>query len=174
MTALKFADADIKAINVPLPPEAKKELVIHTNEDDERLWVPRGDDVWFRPLMYNVTQGSWVNLTRASKEGIIGRHRHPAPVTGFTLKGSWGYLEHDWEAREGTFIYEPAGETHTLTVTPTEGHMLTLFHNFGPLIMVDENGNQTGYEDVFTRIEKVKSHYKKAGVGMDILDRIIM
>ena len=44
----------------------------------------------------------------------------------------------------------------------------------GPLIMVDENGNQTGYEDVFTRIEKVKSHYKKAGVGMDILDRIIM
>ena len=39
--------------------------------------------------------------------------------------------------------------------------MLTLFHNFGPLIMVDENGDQTGYEDVFTRMEKVKSHYKK-------------
>ena len=92
---------------------------------------------------------------------MIGRHRHPAPVTGFTLKGSWGYLEHDWEARKGTFIHEPAGETHTLIVTPTEEFMLALFHNFGPLIMVDENGDQTGYEDVFTRMEKVKSHHKK-------------
>ena len=53
---------DMKALNIPLPPEAKNELVIHTEEDDDRMWVPRGEGVWFRPLMYNVTQGSWVNL----------------------------------------------------------------------------------------------------------------
>ena len=40
--------------------------------------------------------------------------------------------------------------------------------------MVDENGHQTGYEDVFTRIEKVKAHYEKVGVSMDTLDRMIM
>ena len=165
---------DMKALNIPLPPEAKNELVIHTEEDDERMWVPRGDNVWFRPLMYNVTQGSWVNLTRASREGVIGRHRHPAPVTAYTLDGSWGYLEHDWTATKGTFVYEPAGETHTLIVKKDEGHMLTLFHNFGPLIMVDENGKQTGFEDVFTRIERVKMHYQSVGLSSDVLDRIIM
>ena len=40
--------------------------------------------------------------------------------------------------------------------------------------MVDENGNQTGYEDVFTRIEKVKTHYQSVGLSSDVLDRIIM
>ena len=63
---------DMKALNIPLPPEAKNELVIHTEEEDDRMWVPRGEGVWFRPLMYNVTQGSWVNLTRATREGVIG------------------------------------------------------------------------------------------------------
>ncbi|PCI44028.1 MAG: hypothetical protein COB51_10795, partial [Moraxellaceae bacterium] len=41
--------------------------------------------------------------------GIVSRHRHPAMVTGYTLDGAWGYLEHDWVATKGTFIFEPAG-----------------------------------------------------------------
>ena len=161
------------ALDVALPPEAKQELVHHTADDDERYWVPRGNNVWFRPLQFNVTQGSWVNLVKASREGIIGRHRHPAPVTGFTLEGCWGYIEHDWTAKPGTFIFEPAGETHTLIVKPEPGNMLTLFHNFGPLIMVDEEGRQTGFEDVFTRIAQVKAHYETVGLGADVVDRLI-
>ena len=161
------------ALDVALPPEAKRELVNHTADDDERYWVPRGDNVWFRPLLFNVTQGTWVNLIKASREGVIGRHRHPAPVTGFTLEGCWGYIEHDWTAKPGTFVYEPAGETHTLIVKPEPGKMLTLFHNFGPLIMMDEDGRQTGFEDVFTRIARVKKHYEKVGLGADVVDRLI-
>ena len=61
------------ALDVSLPPEAKHELVNHTADDDERYWVPRGDNVWFRPLLFNVTQGSWVNPTKASREGVIDR-----------------------------------------------------------------------------------------------------
>lgn len=171
--APKIAPETLARIDVALPPDAKREIVEHTQEDDPRLWVPRGDNVWFRPLLFNVVQGSWVNLTRAERGGIISRHRHPAPVTGYTLDGEWGYIEHEWTARPGTFIFEPAGETHTLIVKPEPGHMLTLFHNFGPLLMVDEQGRQTGYEDVFTRIERVRDHYRSVGLGDDVLDRII-
>ena len=64
---------------------------------------------------------------------------------GGSLAIAWGYLEHDWIATKGTFIFEPAGETHTLVVDPKVGHMTTLFHNMGPLLYVDENGKQTGY-----------------------------
>ena len=32
------------------------------------------------------------------------------------IKGRWHYLEHDWVAEEGTFVYEPPGEIHTLMV----------------------------------------------------------
>ncbi len=35
---------------------------------------------------------------------------------GFVLKGHWHYLEHDWVAEEGGYVYEPPGETHTLVV----------------------------------------------------------
>ncbi|MCH9669957.1 MAG: phytanoyl-CoA dioxygenase family protein [Gammaproteobacteria bacterium] len=39
-------------------------------------------------------------------------------MTGYTFEGSWGYVEHEWTATAGTFIFEPAGETHTLVVRP--------------------------------------------------------
>ena len=163
----------VQKIDVSLPPDAALEIVTHTQDDDERMWMQRGEHVWTRPLMFNVVQGSWVNLTRATGEAVISRHRHPAPVTGYTLEGSWGYLEHEWTATAGTFIFEPAGETHTLVVRPDEGHMLVLFHNFGPLLHVDEDGSVVGYEDVFTRLAKVRDHYRKVGLGDEFVDQMI-
>ena len=166
------AFADLNHLAIPLPPEAVPEIVNHTAADDERMWMRMSEHVVSRPLLFNVTQGWWVNLTKASRAGVVSRHRHPAPVTGYTLDGSWGYLEHDWVARKGTFIFEPPGETHTLVVHPEAGHMLTLFHNFGPVLYVDEQGKQTGFEDVFTRLARYKKHCVAAGLGEDFVKRI--
>jgi len=163
----------VQKIDVSLPSDAVAELVTHTQDDDERMWMPRGDNVWTRPIMFNVVQGSWVNITKATGEAVISRHRHPAPVTGYTLDGSWGYLEHEWTAKAGTFIFEPAGETHTLVVRPDEGHMKVLFHNFGPLLHVDEEGSVVGYEDVFTRLAKVRAHFRSVGLGDEFVDKMI-
>jgi len=170
---MSAAASSVQRITAALPPDAVPEIVLDADFDDERLWVPRGNDVWSMPLMFSVTQGSWVNITRARGEGVISRHRHSAPVTGYTLDGAWGYLEHEWTARKGTFIFEPPGETHTLMVRPEAGHMTVLFHNFGPLISVDEDGNTTGFVDVFTRIEVCRSHYEQVGLGADYVDRLI-
>lgn len=150
---------------IPLPEHAVPELIFHTDEDDDRAWMPISERVWARPMLFNVGAGSWVTMLRAEGPGVVSRHRHPAPVTGYTLDGAWGYLEHDWTARPGSFLYEPAGETHTLVVDPKVGHMKCLFHNFGPLIYVDGEGAQVGYDDVFTRLEKFKAHYRGNGLG---------
>jgi outer membrane protease len=32
------------------------------------------------------------------------------------LKGKWKYLEHDWVAEAGSYVFEPPGEIHTLVV----------------------------------------------------------
>ncbi len=170
---MSTANSAAARIDTTLPPDAVHELVLHADLDDERLWVPRGNDVWSFPLWFSVTQGSWVNITRARGDGIISRHRHSAPVTGYTLDGAWGYLEHDWTARKGTFIFEPPGETHTLVVRPEAGHMTVLFHNFGPLINVDEHGSTVGFVDVFTRIEVCRRHYEKVGLGADHVRTLI-
>lgn len=84
--------------------------------DDERLWVPQTDTVSFRPLCFCVSGGYYVNLLRVKGAGLLSRHRHPGPVHGHVLKGKWSYLEHDWVAEAGSYVFEPPGEIHTLVV----------------------------------------------------------
>jgi quercetin dioxygenase-like cupin family protein len=57
-----------------------------------------------------------MNLLKMRKSGVLSRHRHPQAVHGLVLKGRWHYLEHDWVAEEGSYVFEPPGETHTLVV----------------------------------------------------------
>jgi 2,4'-dihydroxyacetophenone dioxygenase len=99
----------------PMPPEALPEIVVPNalSENDDRMWVQKADHVFFRPLCLNVSQGYWMNLLKVTKSGVLSRHRHPNAVHGFVLKGHWHYLEHDWVAEEGGYVYEPPGETST-------------------------------------------------------------
>lgn len=140
--------------------------------EDERLWVPQAENVWFRPLLLNTVNGEWVNLLRVRKSGVLNRHRHPAPVHGYVIKGSWRYLEHDWVAREGMYVFEPPGEVHTLVVD--EGsEMITLFHVSGALIYVDERGQAVSYDDVHTKIAMCERHFAQAGLGADYVRRFV-
>ena len=54
--------------------------VLDMKNTDERLWVPQSKDVWFRPLLFNTSQGYFVNLLRVRKSGILSRHRHKNDV----------------------------------------------------------------------------------------------
>jgi len=159
---------------LPFPMEAQAEIVISSPvPDDDRVWVPQMENVWFRPLCLNASQGYWVNLLRVRKSGILSRHRHPAPVHGLVLRGSWHYLEHNWTATEGSYVFEPPGETHTLVVPDNIPEMITLFHITACMIYVDPWGKQTGYEDVFTKITMCRQHYDKNGLGAAFVDQYI-
>jgi 2,4'-dihydroxyacetophenone dioxygenase len=110
----------------PMPKETLPDLVVpHAIPTDERVWVPQGENVWFRPLCLNRSQGYWMNLLRVRKSGVLSRHRHPQAVHGVVLKGRWRYLEHDWVAEEGSYVFEPPGETHTLVVPDDVEEMIT-------------------------------------------------
>ena len=159
---------------LPFPPEAATEIVVPSAlPEDERVWVPQMENVWFRPLCLHTGQGYWINLLRVRKSGVLSRHRHPAPVHGFVLRGRWHYLEHDWVANEGGYVFEPPGETHTLVVRDDVPEMITLFHITGCMIYVDPWGKQTGYEDVFTKIDMCRKHYAQNGLGGDFVDQFV-
>lgn len=158
----------------PFPQDALADIVLpDALPRDERIWVPQAPGVWFRPLCFNLAGGSWVNLLRVRKAGVLSRHRHPGPVHGFVLKGSWRYLEHDWIATEGSYVFEPPGETHTLVVDGAAPEMVTLFHISGSMIYVDPDGVPTGFDDVFTKIEMCRRHYATIGLGADYIDRFL-
>ena len=159
---------------LPFPEDAQDEIVVtKAVPDDERIWVPQTETVSFRPLCLNRSRGYWVNLLRVRGSGILSRHRHPQPVHGFVLKGRWHYLEHDWEAVPGSYVYEPPGETHTLVVPEDVEEMITQFQVNGAMIYMDPWGKVTGYEDVFTKIEMCRAHYTSVGLGADYVDQFI-
>jgi quercetin dioxygenase-like cupin family protein len=174
MSVEKPADPKMMPYQLPFPAEAQKEIVIESAiPADERLWVPQAENVWFRPLCLNASQGYWTNLLRVRKAGVLSRHRHPAPVHGFVLKGHWRYLEHDWTAHEGSYVYEPPGETHTLYVPEDVEEMITYFTVTGVMYYVDPYGKGEGYEDVFTKIDMCRKHFEKVGLGSDFIKQFI-
>lgn len=156
-------------------PGIQPEISVAAIPADERVWVPQAPQVWFRPLLLNTVTGSWCNLLRVRKSGVLSRHIHPAWVVGYVIKGAWRYLEHDWVAREGSFVYEPPGEIHTLVVDEVAGvdEMITFFNISGAMVYVDAEGNQTGYEDVFTKIAMCRAHYRAVGLGDDYVQQFV-
>lgn len=143
------------------------------DEDDEKLWVPQTDSVSFRPLCFCVSSGYYVNLLRVRGSGLLSRHKHPGPVHGHVLKGRWRYLEHEWEAKVGSYVFEPPGEIHTLVVPEGVDEMITLFHVTGSLLYCDPDGKVVGAEDVFTKLELAKKYYKEIGLGEDFVNQFI-
>ena len=148
------------AYRQPQPAEMAPDLLVSpVLPADERIWVPQAPNVWFRPLCLSASQGYWVNLLKVTRAGVLSRHRHTNPVHGYVLKGRWHYLEHDWVAEQGGYVYEPPGETHTLVVPEDVEEMITLFQVNGIMLYVDPDGNALGYEDVFSKIAMCRRHY---------------
>lgn len=159
---------------LPFPAEALSEIVIEKAiPEEEALWVPQAENVWFRPLCLNRSQGYWTNLLRVRKSGVLSRHRHPQAVHGLVLRGRWHYLEHDWVAETGSYVYEPPGETHTLVVPEDCEEMITFFQVNGIMYYVDPWGKATGYEDVFTKIAMCREHFAACGLGEDYVEQFI-
>ena len=96
---------------------SREHFVANINVDDERCWVPYAEGVWFQPCRFNVTSGGFSVVLKGLPGAKLGVHYHVGTVHGYTMRGHWRYLEHDWIAKPGTFIYEPAGEAHTLVIT---------------------------------------------------------
>lgn len=141
--------------------------------EDDRLWVPVTASVSFKPLLLSVSGGYYINLLRVRQSGVLSRHRHTGGVHALVLKGRWWYLEHDWIAEQGSFAFEPPGETHTLFVPEDVEEMITYFLVNGVMYYCDPYGNHTGYEDVFTKIDMCRKHYTSNGLGAGFVDQFI-
>ena len=57
----------------------------------------------------------------------IPTHHHDGAVHAYTLKGRWHYLEYDFVASPGSFVFEQAGSTHTLEAMPDSEEPVEVF-----------------------------------------------
>ena len=163
---------NLKSYTDIIPPGERvfHDYTVDANEEflaNNDNWVPYVDRVEFLPLWFGTrSQPGFANILRIQPGTSLPAHFHPAGVYGFTLKGSWRYLEHDWVATPGTFLWEPPGELHTLHV-PAEHRepMVTYFVSLGGLIYVDDirSGKPIAYDDGFTLLEIALNYYKEKG-----------
>ena len=117
----------------------REHFITNTDLEKDDLWVPYADGVWFQPCYFNVTSGGFSVVLKGLPGSMVGTHYHIGTVHGYTMRGHWRYLEHDWVAKPGTYIYEPAGEAHTLVITEDSPEpMVTVFVVGGGLIYLDK------------------------------------
>jgi 2,4'-dihydroxyacetophenone dioxygenase len=165
---------DIKPIENVFRKDAAPEIFLSdTLDDDERYFIPLSPTVGSRPLWISLAQNRWADVLWAKEAGLVNRHYHPHQVFGYTLSGVWSYLEHDWVATRGTFVYETPGEAHTLVAHESDEPMRVHFNVTGPLIWLDEDGEPTGTFDAYDYLELARDHYEKVGLGAELVNRLL-
>ena len=164
---------DLKPIETVFRPDARPEAYIpNAAIDDERYYVPLSETVGSRPLWISPDRNQWADILRSTGPGLVNRHYHPHQVFAYTISGKWGYLEHDWIATAGDFVYETPGEGHTLVAYESDEIMLVHFNVTGPLIWLDEEGEPNGFFDVHSYIALCKEHYEQVGIGADYVESL--
>lgn len=101
-------------------------------------------------LVADVEGGFLVARTRFKPGTVLPTHLHTGAVHGYTTKGSWFYREYGAESLNvaGTYIYEPAGSTHTLEAPASNTEDTeALFIIHGAFINYDAEGNFVGHFD---------------------------
>lgn len=142
-------------------------------ECEDHWFVPMSETVGSRPLWISPQRNMWADILMARAAGLVNRHYHPHQVFAYTISGKWGYLEHQWTATAGDFVYEPPGESHTLVAYECGEPMRVFFVVQGPLIWLDERGNGLAHYDVFDYLAACRAHYDAVGIGARHIDSLL-
>ena len=116
--------------------------------EEEIPWVDTGTGVEIKLVQADIEAGLWIVRNRFAPGVVVQKHKHTGQVYGYTLTGAWMYAEYDYINRAGSFLYEPAGSEHTLTV-PDDNTELTdvWFQIYGSNLNLDADGNVESITD---------------------------
>ena len=101
---ISMAVAAFSTVNDGLEPSPKDRghYIVDANLEDSGPGIPYAERVRVQLCRFNVTTGG-VTVVLNGLPGVkLGVHYHAGTVHGFTLRGQWTYLEHDWIAKPGT------------------------------------------------------------------------
>lgn len=126
----------------------------------ESPWVPWGPNAALRHLLFDTRHNVFSNILWIKSPGVIGTHKHRGTVVMMCLEGSVRYLEYDWVAGPGDFIYETPGLIHTLVSDHPSGVKLFAWLQ-GPLEFYDENANFVETVDVWWFIDHYETYCRE-------------
>ena len=114
---------------------------IHRSESD-LPFVDLGEGIQIQVLQVNIDVGLWVVRNKFAPGTVVQTHKHTGEVFAFTQSGSWKYAEYPEVNTAGSFLYEPAGSIHTLTVPESNTEETDVwFAIYGANLNLDAAGN---------------------------------
>ncbi len=114
---------------------------LHRGES-ENPFVALGDGTHLQLLQVDVEAGLWVIRTKFEPGVVVQTHKHTGQVFAFTQSGSWKYEEYPEVNTAGSYLFEPAGSIHTLTVPATNTEVTDVwFAIYGANLNLDASGN---------------------------------
>ena len=120
---------------------------LHRGESD-LPFVDLGDGSEMQVLQCDVEAGLWVIRSRFQPGYLVPTHKHTGEVYAFTIAGSWRYVEYPEVNTAGSYLFEPAGSIHTLTVPDdVEEQTDVWFAIRGANLNLDDDGNVTSVID---------------------------
>jgi quercetin dioxygenase-like cupin family protein len=124
-------------------------VAIHVGADD-LPFVDIGGGNLLKVLRVDAGEGLWI-VENVFQSGFdVQTHRHTGPVFGYTTSGAWKYKEYDYVNRSGSFLYEPAGSVHTLTVL--EDNTRAWFHMYSANLNLRADGTVDSITDGATTL----------------------
>ena len=142
---------------------------------DRYPWIPftpYSDVVFIKVLKIEPVSGTFVTLLKAPAGMQLPKHHHCGTVMVYTIKGSWKYLEHDWTAVPGSFVYETAASKHTpLAVAGAGDEIITLNIQVGDSLYMDDKDNIIAVEN-WKSVHKrhVEFHKARGLAAPDVTD----
>jgi 2,4'-dihydroxyacetophenone dioxygenase len=123
---------------------------LHRGET-ELPFVDLGDGSLLQLLQVDVEAGLWVIRTKFKPGYLVQTHKHTGEVFAFTLAGSWKYVEYPEVNTAGSYLYEPAGSVHTLTVPATNTELTDVFFAiYGANLNLEPDGTISSIVDAST------------------------
>ena len=156
-------------------PLSPPEIVVHAMPDDERVWVPQAD-------VGLVPAADAQHADRASGAtccGCAGPASSRATATRTRCTASCSRAAGATSSTTGSpttgdYVFEPPGETHTLTVPEDVPEMVTFFNISGCMYYVDEARAGTPASRTSSpRSTCAAPTTTRVGLGADYVDQFI-
>jgi len=109
----------------------------------ERPWIKMGGGNEVIVLRVSRETGFFSLLIKAPAGQVNQPHTHIGPADFYVIKGGFDYR--GGSAREGDWVYEPAGAVHEATTHPVD--TIYLANSYGPVAFHGKNGGYAGIFD---------------------------
>ncbi len=153
----------------PVPIFDHKELLtLNTNDLPiyENAMAPHFPGVDVQPLYLDPNLGVWCLRVRFHPGVILPCHYHTGPVHLFTMSGKWNYVEYpDQPQTAGSYLYEPGGSIHTLSVPADNTELTDTFMVvYGANVNFDQDGNFVNVMDATDIMRMIDNLIKERGL----------